>query len=85
MIEGIQFKSIEQIFDDMIEAYTQGDYLEGVTQWGDDALMSPKTFAKRFHNVCLGFGYREAEIIPAKLEIEEWCQEHLGHLESKFR
>mgnify|MGYP001395136981 FL=1 len=85
MIEGIQFKSIEQIFDDMIEAYTQGDYLEGVTQWGDDALMSPKTFAKRFHNVCLGFGYREAEIIPAKLEIEEWCQEHLAHLESKFR
>ena len=85
MIEGIQFKSIEQIFDDMIEAYTQGDYLEGVTQWGDDALMSPKTFSERFHNVCLGFGYREAEIIPIKQEIEEWCQEQLSSLENKFR
>ena len=85
MIEGLQIKSIDQIFEDMTDAYSRGDYLEGMTQWGDDALMSPKTFAKRFHNVCLGFGYREAEIIPAKLEIEEWCQEHLAHLESKFR
>lgn len=85
MIEGLQVKDIEQIYDEMIDAYTKGDYLEGVTQSGDDALMSPKTFANRFHNVCLGFGYREAEIIPAKMEIEEWCQDHLAHLESKFR
>ena len=86
MIEGtIETKSIEQIFDEMIEAYSKGDYLEGCTPYGDDALMSPKTFAERFHNVCLGFGYREAEIIPAKLEIEEWCREHLLHLENKFR
>ena len=55
MIEGLQVKNIEQIYDEMIDAYTKGDYLEGVTQWGDDALMSPKTFAERFHNVCLGF------------------------------
>ena len=47
--------------------------------------MSPKTFAERFQNVCLSFGHREAEIIPAKLEIEDWCREHLLHLESKFR
>ena len=51
----LQTKSIEQIFDEMIEAYTQGDYLEGCTPYGEDALMSPKTFAERFHNVCLGF------------------------------
>ena len=69
MVEAIQTKSIEQIFDEMIEAYTQGDYLEGCTTYGEDALMSPKTFAERFHNVCLGFGYREAEIIPTKIEI----------------
>ena len=69
MIEGLQVKDIDQIFDEMTDAYTKGDYLEGVTQWGDDALMSPKTFAERFHNVCLGFGYRE----------------HLLHLENKFR
>ena len=85
MIEGLQIKSIDQIYEDMTDSYTKGDYLEGVTQWGDDALMSPKTFAERFHSVCLGFGFREAEIIPAKLEIQEWCQEHLSHLESKFR
>jgi hypothetical protein len=56
MIEGLETKSLEQIFDEMIEAYTQGDYLEGCTSYGEDALMSPKTFAKRFHNVCLGIG-----------------------------
>ena len=85
MIEGLEVKSIDQIFDDMTDAYTKGDYLDGYTQQGDDALMSPKKFAERFHNICLGFGYREAEIIPAKMEIEEWCREHLLHLESKFR
>ena len=85
MIEGLQVRSLEQIFGEMTEAYRKGDYLEGGTQWGDDALMSPKTFSERFHNVCLGFGYREAEIIPIKQEIEEWCQEQLLTLENKFR
>ena len=82
MIEGLQIKSIDQIFEDMTDAYSRGDYLEGMTQWGDDALMSPKTFAERFHDVCLGFGFREAEIIPAKQEIEEWCREHLSTVEN---
>ena len=85
MIEGLQVRSIEQIFEDMIDSYIKGDYLDGYTQQGDDALMGPKKFSDRFHNICLGFGYREAEIIPMKMEIEEWCQEHLSHLESKFR
>jgi hypothetical protein len=85
MIEGLETKSIEDIFEEMTETYTKGDYLEGMTRDGDDALMSPKTFAERFQSVCMGFGYREAEIIPAKMEIEEWCREHLLHLESKFR
>ena len=35
MIEGVQTKDIEQIYDEMIDAYTKGDYLEGITQWGD--------------------------------------------------
>ena len=85
MIEGLQIKSIDQIFEDMTDAYSRGDYLEGMTHWGDDALMSPKTFAERFHDVCLGFGFREAEIIPAKQEIEEWCREHISTRENKFR
>ena len=33
MIEGLQVRSLEQIFGEMTEAYTKGDYLEGVTQW----------------------------------------------------
>ena len=85
MVVEIKTKSLEEIFDEMIETYTQGDYLEGCTPYGEDALMSPKTFAERFQNVCLGFGYREAEIIPLKLEIEESCREHLLQLENKFR
>ena len=85
MIEGLQVKSLEQIFDEMTEAYTLGDYLDGSTQYGEDALMGPRKFGERFHTVCLGFGYREHEILPMKMEIEEWCQEHLLHLESKFR
>ena len=85
MIEGLQVRSLEQIFDEMTEAYTNGDYLDGCTTYGEDALMGPKKFGERFHNVCLGFGYRGAEIIPVKQEIEEWCQEHLSHLENKFR
>ena len=85
MIEGLETKSIEDIFEEMTETYTKGDYLEGMTRDGDDALMTPQTFADRFQSVCMGFGYREAEIIPAKMEIEEWCREHLLHLESKFR
>jgi hypothetical protein len=86
MIEGaLKLRSIDEIVDEMTEAYMLGDYLEGYTQDGDDALMSPERFAERFHSVCMGFGYREAEIIPAKMEIEEWCRDHLSHLESKFR
>jgi hypothetical protein len=85
MIEGLQVRSIEQIYEDMIDSYTKGDYLDGYTNEGDDALMGPKKFGERFHSICLGFGYRESEIIPSKMEIEEWCQEHLSNLESKFR
>ena len=85
MIEGLQIKDIEQRYEEMTDAYTKGDYLDGYTQDGDDALMGPKKFGERFHSICLGFGYRESEIIPAKMEIEEWCREHLEHLESKFR
>ena len=46
----------EDIVEEMTDTYIKGDYLEGFTQDGDDALMSPKSFAERFHNVCLGFG-----------------------------
>ncbi len=51
MIEGLQVKDIEQIYEEMIDAYTKGDYLDGYTQDGDDALMGPKKFGERFHTV----------------------------------
>ena len=86
MIEGaLKLRSIEEIVDEMTESYMLGEYLEGVTRDGDDALMTPQTFADRFQSVCMGFGYREAEIIPAKMEIFDWCRDYLQNLESKFR
>ena len=85
MVQALQTKSLEQIFDEMIESYCQGEYLDGCTSYGEDALMGPEKFADRFQDVCLGFGYRDAEIIPSKMEIKEWCREHLLHLENKFR
>ena len=85
MTVGLHIKSIEDIYDEMKDSYIQGEYLDGCTSYGEDALMSPDKFADRFQHICFGFGYREAEIIPAKNEIREWCREHLGHLESKFR
>ena len=86
MIEGaLKLRSIEEIVDEMTESYMLGEYLEGVTRDGDDALMTPKTFADRFQSVCMGFGYREAEIIPAKMEIFDWCRDYLQNLETKFR
>jgi len=85
MTVTIQTKSVQEIFEEMTESYSQGEYLDGCTSYGEDALMSPDKFADRFQHICFGFGYREAEIIPMKSEIKEWCQEHLSHLESKFR
>ena len=85
MTVTIQTKSVQEIFEEMTESYSQGEYLDGYTSYGEDALMSPDKFADRFQHICFGFGYREAEIIPQKHEIKEWCQEHLDKLESKFR
>ena len=85
MTVAIQTKSVQEIFEEMTESYSLGEYLDGYTSYGEDALMSPDKFADRFQHICFGFGYREAEIIPMKSEIKEWCQEHLSHLESKFR
>tara|TARA_R110001592_G_scaffold134239_1_gene349901 strand:+ start:305 stop:562 length:258 start_codon:yes stop_codon:yes gene_type:complete len=84
MTVGLQTKSIEEIYEEMKDSYISGEYLDGRTPYGDDALMDPDKFADRFQHICFGFGYREAEIIPMKSEIKEWCQEHLSHLESKF-
>jgi len=85
MTTAIQTKSVQEIFEEMTESYSLGEYLDGYTSYGEDALMTPDKFADRFQHICFGFGHREAEIIPQKLEIKEWCQEHLDKLESRFR
>ena len=85
MTVAIQTKSVQEIFEEMTDSYTIGEYLDGLYHYGEDALMVPTSSRDRFQHICFGFGYREAEIIPQKHEIREWCQEHLDKLESKFR
>jgi hypothetical protein len=83
---GRMQKSLETIYDEFIDGYLQGNFTEGVCHWnGDDALMSPYTFGKRFGDYCKSLGYDETEYDSYKNELMEWCEDHLLHLESKFR
>ena len=47
--------------------------------------MSPKSFAHTFKKRASEFGYKFEQYKPLADELEEWCELHLGHLESKFR
>ena len=79
-------KSIEQIYDEFMESYLQGNFTEGVCHWnGDDALMSPMTFGKKFSEYCERLGYDAFEYQGHMNELIDWCNEYLKHLESKFR
>jgi len=81
-----KIKSLDEIFDSFIDGYIQGNYIEGVCGWnGDDALMSPQSFGHTFRKEASKFGYTHEEYSGLANELEEWCQEHLAHLESKFR
>ena len=83
---GKMQKSLETIYDEFIDGYLQGNFTEGVCNWnGDDALMSPDTFGKKFSQYCERLGYDEVEYDGFKKELKEWCEDHLLHLESKFR
>ena len=55
MSVNIQTKSIDEIYEDMIDQYTKGEYLDGCTPYGEDALMGPDKFADRFQHICFGF------------------------------
>lgn len=79
-------KSLDELRDEFVEGYTNGNFVEGVCSWnGDDALMSSLSFAEKFRLEALRYGYRSAEIEGYAIELKEWCDDHLGHLESKFR
>ena len=61
MMETVTIKklSIEDIYDNFIKRYESGHFTEGVCEWnGDDALMSPRSFAHAFKKECEEHGYR---------------------------
>ena len=79
-------KCLDELYDEMVEQYCLGNFTEGMCrQTGDDALMSPKSFAHKFKKRAEEVGYTFDEYSGLADEIEEWCELHLGHLESKFR
>lgn len=83
---ALETKTLEDLHQDFIQSYCDGKFVEGVCEWnGDDALMSPSSFAEQFRVEALKYGYRSSEIEGYAIDLKEWCQDHLGHLESKFR
>ena len=83
---NLELKSLEELHQDFIESYCDGEFVEGVCGWnGDDALMNPSSFAERFRTEALKYGHRSSEIEGFAIDLKEWCEIHLGNLESKFR
>ena len=86
MILETSIRTLEELYDDFIKNYELGNFTEGLCEWnGDDALMGPRSFAHTFKKRASEFGYKFEQYKPLADELEEWCQEHLDHLESKFR
>ena len=77
--------SLEQMYDDFVRNYSEGNLISGHTAWGDDALMSPEEFAHLFKKQAESVGYRYEEYAGFADELKEWCEIHLGNLEAKFR
>ena len=77
---------LESLYDEFIENYEMGNLVEGICSWnGDDALMGPKSLAHKFKKKAEGMGYSFEQYQGYADELEEWCSEHLAHLENKFR
>ena len=77
---------IEELYEDFIEQYQNGKFVEGICEWnGDDALMGPRSVAHTFKKKAEGLGYTFEEYSGFANELEEWVDIHLGNLESKFR
>ena len=77
---------LESLYDEFIENYEMGNLVEGICAWnGDDALMGPRSLAHKFKKKAEGMGYSFEEYQGYADELEEWCSEHLAHLENKFR
>ena len=77
---------LESLYDEFIENYEMGNMVEGICSWnGDDALMGPRSLAHKFKKKAEGMGYSFEQYQGYADELEEWCSEHLAHLENKFR
>ena len=86
MILDTEIISLEELYDIFIRDYLAGNYTEGVCSWnGDHALMGPRSFAHKFKKEAEGMGYSFEQYQGYADELEEWCSEHLSHLENKFR
>ena len=86
MIIETSIRTLEELYDDFIKNYEMGNFIEGVCSWnGDDALMGPRSFAHKFKKRAEEMGFNFEEYKPFADELEEWCEEHLSHLENKFR
>ena len=82
---GKMVKTLDTLYDEYIEQYLEGNFTEGFCNWGDDALMSPMTFGKRFAEYCERLGYDATEYHGHQAHLVDWCNDHLKHLEAKFR
>ena len=59
MIIGSTITSLEELYDDFIKNYELGYFTEGISEWnGDDALMSPKSFAHTFKKRASELGFK---------------------------
>ena len=82
---GRALMSLEGLYDQFINDYQQGKFVEGICEWnGDDALMSPRSVAHKFKKKAEQLGYTFKEYKPFADELEESIEMYLGHLESKF-
>ena len=56
IIEKTSADLIEELYEDFIDQYQKGKFVEGVCEWnGDDALMGPESVAQGVgRNACLG-------------------------------
>jgi len=82
---GKMVKTLDTLYDEFVDGYLQGNFTEGLCHWnGDDALMSPMSFGKRFGDYCHRLGYDASEYEGHMTELIDWCNDHLKHVESKF-
>ena len=86
MILEASITTLDELYDNMVRNYELGYFVEGISEMnGDDALMSPKSFAHTFKKRAEELGYTFKEYKPYADDLEEWCQMELDRLESKFR